>query len=318
MFLHKAMRYYRLWIYSCNLVLLLSVVAFVSLAGWTAADFRMALLPGLDARHPSLLCAYLALALQGGVLQALGCLGALRMHERLLRAYWTLLLLLLCGDAVLGAVWLARFRSLQGALRDSLKARLAEAYGADLEYRLLWDRLQGEEGCCGVDGPADFEESTWLRGERREHPQRRVPGSCCRSAPAPIQSNNGSSASSCVESRAPTLVHVTGCGELLRRWLTSAAHSLAVLGFCVLAFLKLCFLGILRYEIREMIQKIRVLRDMSESPGLMDPSGPASLLPGTAMAAKARRQKPNPPPNGNNNEAEPPPYSPTRNSSSPV
>lgn len=43
-------------------------------------------------------------------------------------------------------------------------------------------------------------------------------------------------------------------------WLRHTADILFVLGYCVIAFLKLCFLGILRYEIKEMIQKIKLLQ----------------------------------------------------------
>lgn len=43
-------------------------------------------------------------------------------------------------------------------------------------------------------------------------------------------------------------------------WVRHTADVLFVLGYCVIAFLKLCFLGILRYEIREMIQKIKMLQ----------------------------------------------------------
>lgn len=43
-------------------------------------------------------------------------------------------------------------------------------------------------------------------------------------------------------------------------WLRNTADILFVLGYCVIAFLKLSFLGILRYEIKEMIQKIKLLQ----------------------------------------------------------
>lgn len=43
-------------------------------------------------------------------------------------------------------------------------------------------------------------------------------------------------------------------------WLRNTADILFVIGYCVIAFLKLCFLGILRYEIKEMIQKIKLLQ----------------------------------------------------------
>ena len=55
-------------------------------------------------------------------------------------------------------------------------------------------------------------------------------------------------------------VHEAGCGEFVLNWLQRTGDTLFVLGYCVLAFLKLCFLGILRYELREMVQKIKILQ----------------------------------------------------------
>lgn len=55
-------------------------------------------------------------------------------------------------------------------------------------------------------------------------------------------------------------VHEAGCGEFVLSWLHRTGDTLFVLGYCVLAFLKLCFLGILRYELREMVQKIKILQ----------------------------------------------------------
>lgn len=51
-----------------------------------------------------------------------------------------------------------------------------------------------------------------------------------------------------------------GCAERIIAWLRHTADVMFVLGYCVIAFLKLCFLGILRYEIKEMIQKIKLLQ----------------------------------------------------------
>lgn len=51
-----------------------------------------------------------------------------------------------------------------------------------------------------------------------------------------------------------------GCAEKLDTWMRSTASILIVIGYCVIAFLKLTFLGILRYEIKEMIQKIKLLQ----------------------------------------------------------
>lgn len=55
-------------------------------------------------------------------------------------------------------------------------------------------------------------------------------------------------------------IHQQGCFEELASWLRNTADILFVLGYCVISFLKLSFLGILRYEIKEMIQKIKLLQ----------------------------------------------------------
>lgn len=66
-------------------------------------------MPSLTLYQPSFLYAYLALATQGGALQLLGCVAALKLSEKLLNAYWLLLLVLIFGDVVIGAFWAYRF-----------------------------------------------------------------------------------------------------------------------------------------------------------------------------------------------------------------
>ena len=59
--------------------------------------------------------------------------------------------------------------------------------------------------------------------------------------------------------RAPWHYH-SGCLRPVSRWLSRSADALFVVGLCVIGFLKLTFLGLLRFEIKEMIQKIKVIR----------------------------------------------------------
>lgn len=302
MFLHQAMRYYRLWIYTCNVALLGSALAFIVAATWTLSDFRASLVPGIGLADPSFAYAVAALLLQGGVLQAIGCLGALRMNARLLNAYWGLLLALLLGDALAGLAWFFRYRSLVGGLRAALLAAFQEDYGARPGYRFLWDRLQNESRCCGVQGPTDFNGTSWLREQRQNNAwfRQMVPESCC---PAPLNR-------SCAVEL--TGAFGSGCYEPLLRWLQKSADVLCVIGFCVMAFLKLCFIGILRYEIREMIQKIRILTDLSgeELDGMRtsfavgkacDQSTRALLLDKRSSLETLGRKEKNA--NGNNNDA---------------
>lgn len=55
-------------------------------------------------------------------------------------------------------------------------------------------------------------------------------------------------------------IYQQGCFDKVVSWLRNTADILFVVGYCVIAFLKLSFLGILRYEIKEMIQKIKLLQ----------------------------------------------------------
>ncbi|VEN46685.1 unnamed protein product [Callosobruchus maculatus] len=137
----RAMRYYRLWIYTCNTCLLAGALAFAAAAARTVLfDFRRQLVPQLALYQPSFLYAYLALVTQGGALQLLGCVAALRLSEKLLNAYWLLLLVLLFGDLVLGAFWAFRFERICQELRPALRLKFAQDYGSDEEFTDMWNR----------------------------------------------------------------------------------------------------------------------------------------------------------------------------------
>ena len=380
------MRYYRLWIYASNVVLMASVVVFLSVAAALLADPRRTLLPTSAANlsQSSFVYAYTALVVQGGILPIVGCIGALRLSERLLNAYWLLLLVLLGGDILMGVVWLFRFQKLVAGLVPDLRQRLVSEYGQPdhAEYTRAWDLLQLSARCCGVDSPADYNNSAfasagWQSISAAEaatasaNSKVLLPESCCRAAsvgvpqmypttpvppgrkevygtikqqqqsrefakermnleqrllhatnhnnnnnnavtvssattgshrhddhrsrhsPAVTGSGNGLTVastgghirvarphptprpaalslgpvsqingSSCARTWPADVsdIHNTTCGQFVLQWLNSTGDNLFVLGFCVLAFVKICFLAILRYELREMVQKIKILR----------------------------------------------------------
>lgn len=56
-----------------------------------------------------------------GFLQLIGCLGALRLSEKLLNAYWMLLLVLLIGDAILGVFWMFKLEKIMQGLQPMLR-----------------------------------------------------------------------------------------------------------------------------------------------------------------------------------------------------
>lgn len=308
------MRYYRLWIYACNGVLLLSVIVFVAVGGCVLGDTRMRFVP-LPLYHPTLVYGYAALLLQAGIVQAVGCFSAIRLNERWLNVYWLLLLALLVGDVLVGVAWVFLFSSLTSGLPTHLRLRLQNEYGSVPPASAQWDVLQRSYACCGAQGPHDFNTTQWyvdvwsngldyndtrwsptspsstklnsasassmevayrLARDKQGVPRFPVPPSCCKMTQ--------NSSVSCF---------VRGCTDPILQWLQRSADQLFVLGYCVIAFLKLCFLGILRYEIREMIQKIRLLQ--GELQGLPD-LATIGLPSPNHLGGKAQ--------NGNNNELE--------------
>lgn len=300
MLLQKAMRYYRLWIYTCNVVLLLGVVVFAVTAGSVLSDTRSRFVP-VPMYHPTFIYAYLALVAQGGLLQAVGCYGALRLNEKWLNFYWLAMLLLLVGDVLVGIVWIFLFSNITQGLPAELWARLQEDYGYDPQYTAAWNDLQQQLHCCGVHGPRDYNTTRWAFATPPSNNSAgfamAVPNSCSlytdghsslvivpeRQTDHYGVTLNGSLSNvtrAPYSTTSPSLIFQSsqnsvdiarqGCARLIQDWMQHCADVLFVLGYCVIAFLKLCFLGILRYEIKEMIQKIKILQgDMPAFPEIM-------------------------------------------------
>lgn len=314
MFLRKAMRYYRLWIYTCNAVLLVSVFVFMGVALGVTTHPYLSLVPTPPAYHPTFLYGYVALLLQAGVLQALGCVGALRLSQRLLNIYWFLLLFLLLGDVVVGLVWLYRFSHLTDGLVPYARATLQAQYGSDPDVTEAWDALQRSARCCGVTEPQDYNETQWRM--RQGQSLLKLPASCCvmddsrsttpsersvnyqadpiprhvkltrkkpvtdppKTPPRPEPRANPRNLTCGGKSRVYTAADTdekVGCVKHLEQWLLHSAETLMILGFCVIAFIKLCFVGILRFEIQEMIQKIKILQ--GDTPCVPNPEIAAAL-----------------------------------------
>lgn len=74
--------------------------------------------------------------------------------------------------------------------------------------------------------------------------------------------------------------HDHNCADHIIKWYKDSTETLMIFGFCVITFVKLCFVGILRFEIQEMIQKIKVLQgeaaitpnpELAEALGMVSP-----------------------------------------------
>jgi Tetraspanin family len=171
-------------------------------------------------------------------------------------------------------------------IKPTLQSRLADEYSSDADFTQVWDSLQRNARCCGVVGPRDFlplmppggggNNTTivvphslhgWWGWSKEGDESVLVPQSCCR--PVIVETTTAGSVlgsnESLLQSRQRCEVFSVGCEQHLVRWLRVNADLLFVIGFCVVAFVKLTFLGILHYEIREMIQKIKLMQQEREA-----------------------------------------------------
>lgn len=195
MFLRKAMRYYRLWIYCTNITILMGTILFIFATIYVLSDYRIKLLVSYQgsssksyhlqptkansnqstvpinlvntqpdsSKHrintnlehdvfishsePTIVIAYIAIAIQAGLLQAIGCFGAVRMKERWIQAFWLLILALTIFDIIFLFYWINRVDQISKSLRTQLTTRLYQNYGNNvqidhLEHRQLDRRLE--------------------------------------------------------------------------------------------------------------------------------------------------------------------------------
>ncbi|KAI7686345.1 hypothetical protein SSS_01726 [Sarcoptes scabiei] len=172
--------------------------------------------------------------------------------------------ILVCGDAIVGVVWALRYKNITINLKDDLKNQIFKEYETNQELQNVWNNIQADWNCCGVDGPYDYNESSWALQFLPLEPLYYVlPLSCCH----PEEPTFGSPHNECI-TRMNEHVYSKGCYDDIYYWLQSSTDLLLVLGFCVITFIKLCFLFLLRSEIKEMIEKIKVIKGESETNGL--------------------------------------------------
>ena len=69
--MNRAMRYYRFWIYSCNVALLFATIIYMFAFIYVLNDTKMMLFPSIRLYQPTFLYSYSAIILQGGVLQVI-------------------------------------------------------------------------------------------------------------------------------------------------------------------------------------------------------------------------------------------------------
>ena len=152
----------------------MSVLVFIAFFISILIDPRLYFVEDLKLYYPTFLYAYIALFVQGGALQAVGCVAALKLNEKMINIYWFMMVALVAGDILIGVVWLLRYDQVTSNLKADLKEKLYSSYGVDEEYTQLWNALEKRYQCCGVEGSSDYENIDVLRFSRKK-----FPSECC-------------------------------------------------------------------------------------------------------------------------------------------
>ncbi|XP_077283477.1 tetraspanin-9-like isoform X2 [Arctopsyche grandis] len=155
----------------------------------------------------------------------LGCCGSMMQSRCLLVTYFSLVVMLLCGEFVAASLAFVYREPINRHMRSQLRHAIKIHYNtsADNNLMLIWDHVQYELHCCGVDSYEDYRQiDAWPDS-------RIVPDSCCRT---------GERSASCGTSGDVSRWWPDGCATKLSLWLTERLHYLAIIGFLI-AFIQL-------------------------------------------------------------------------------
>ncbi|KAG8177740.1 hypothetical protein JTE90_023630 [Oedothorax gibbosus] len=127
------------------------------------------------------------------ILAFFGCCGAMKDISWKLTLYAVLVILILLIEVAVIAIAFGFHKKSETFMKNNLKNSLNERQKADA---VVWDKIQSELSCCGVEGPKDYSGET-------------VPKSCCKNF---IISGDKSSIT-CTTNNA----YQTGCYEVLQK-----------------------------------------------------------------------------------------------------
>ncbi|OQV16294.1 hypothetical protein BV898_09602 [Hypsibius exemplaris] len=263
----KAMRYYRVWVYISCIVTVIPAIIFACVVGWIFSSDYFRLLP-LQAYDWTFLYLYAAVFFQIFINPALGIVGACRLNERLLWAFWGSMVALCLMDAVIGVVWAMKLTHLNVQILEDLKTRLT-TYGSDPNFSSLWELLQRTERCCGVNNVSDYFTTPWFRdtngldmkemSDAVKHlpilpKEFMLPTSCCA-----WPSVDGVLAGNCsVIGQNFENVYRGGCYLALHTWMHAKGDILFVIGYAIMGFIRGSLVFCLYSEIKHFIRKIYI------------------------------------------------------------
>lgn len=229
---------------SFNFLLFLSGSIILSIGIWIIADSSSIIglskiVPVEEIQlfiQPSVIhqASYVLIAIGGFLFVAsfLGYCGALRESQCMLTTYGILLLLLLVAE--IGAVFYvtSNREKVEEQTKKMLKDSLVKYYSGKNEsdaVTVVWDQLQANFKCCGVDNYEDFDEK--LHWSNRKE---RIPASCCVLDGDPIKLKPKSP--SCTNDPSESNSYYNkGCYESILEWSMANIQILSIIYIVLMA-----------------------------------------------------------------------------------
>ncbi|XP_787729.3 CD63 antigen [Strongylocentrotus purpuratus] len=85
-----------------------------------------------------------------------GCCGAMKEGVCLLKTYWFLMLLIICGEITAGALAFVYNDEIEASMLKGMTATIHENYGESTASTQIIDEVQIASECCGAAGYADY------------------------------------------------------------------------------------------------------------------------------------------------------------------
>ncbi|XP_075151510.1 tetraspanin 39D [Haematobia irritans] len=167
----------------------------------------------------------------------MGCCGALKENSCMILSFAILALIIFFLEIGLGIAGYVKHTGLRQIMETQFNATM-DQYSERKDYRDAWSLLQSELGCCGMQGPTDWEEV---------FQNKTLPSSCC-------QMINLNEADACTEAHA----NRSGCLKKLLDILDSKTLLFAgvVLGVAGIQLLTILFACCLYRSFRRSYQTV--------------------------------------------------------------
>ncbi|XP_074936426.1 leukocyte antigen CD37 [Phalacrocorax aristotelis] len=180
----------------------------------------------------------------------LGCLGALKEIKAMLLVYFGILLLLFAIQITVGVIVYTQRVTLATKVATYVQ-ELIQGYPAQGplgDPHESWDAIQQQLGCCGWNGPQD-----WEHPDSPPEDGDRAIACSCLEAPAPNSTHGPPQA--LPHGRCPTAapqdIFPRGCAEGVQGWL--AENLITIVGICLgIGLLELCLLMLSMFLVRNL------------------------------------------------------------------